>query len=141
MTVTEHREGALRRRRINPWSWQDAFGYSQAIHLRNETESLILSGQGSIDPEGAPVHGGDMAAQLAVTLENIETVLDSAGFDLASIDRLDVFTTDVDSLLAHWGPIAARLVDAGCRPAVTLIGVERLAFPELLVEVAVTAHR
>lgn len=141
MTITARQDSALRRRRINPWDWQDAFGYSQAIHLRNVSETLIVSGQGSLDPEGAPLHQGDMAAQLALTIENIESVLEAAGFDLASIDRLDVFTTDVDSLLANWGPIAARLVDEGCIPAVTLIGVERLAFPELLVEVEVTAHR
>lgn len=135
------RSRTIRRRQINPWSWQDAFGYSQAIHLRNVTETLIVSGQAAMDPTGAPLHEGDMAAQLEVTLANIETVLDAAGFPLSSIDRIEAYATDVDSLLAHWGPIAARLAASGCRPAATVVGVERLAFPELLVEVEVTAHR
>lgn len=140
MTAAEERTG-VERRAVNPWAWQDAFGYSQAIHLSNVTETLVLAGQASMSPEGVPLHEGDMAAQLELTIENIGTVLGHAGFDLSSVDRLVAFTTDVDGALAHWGPIAERLLAIGCRPAVTLVGVERLVFPELLVEIEATAHR
>ena len=52
---------------------------------------------------------------------------------------LKVYTTDVDRLLEHWKAMMERLNDVGCRPASTLLGVSRLAFPELLVELEATA--
>ncbi len=53
--------------------------------------------------------------------------------------RLNIYTTDVDMFFEAYGPAAARLAEAGCRPASTLLGVTRLAFPELLVEIEATA--
>ena len=35
--------------------------------------------------------------------------------------------------------VAGRLAEAGCQPSSTLLGVTRLAFPELLVEIEATA--
>lgn len=126
---------------INPWSWQDSFGYSQAIRLRDVSETLVLAGQTAMSADGVPQHPGDMAAQLELTMDNIDTVLAEAGFELADVVRLNLFTTDVDALLAAFGTVAGRLAEAGCRPASTLLGVSRLAFPDLLVEIEVTACR
>lgn len=126
---------------INPWSWQDSFGYSQAIRLRDVSETLVLAGQTAMSADGVPQHPGDMAAQLELTMDNIGTVLAEAGFELADVVRLNLFTTDVDALLAAFGTVADRLAEAGCRPASTLLGVSRLAFPDLLVEIEVTACR
>jgi enamine deaminase RidA (YjgF/YER057c/UK114 family) len=53
--------------------------------------------------------------------------------------RLNFYTTDVDRFLAEYGAVADRLPRAGCRPANTTLGVARLAFPELLVEIEATA--
>jgi len=47
----------------------------------------------------------------------------------------------VDRFLAESGPLMARLSAAGCKPASTLLGVSRLAFPELMVEIEVLAMR
>lgn len=51
--------------------------------------------------------------------------------------RLTYYTTDVDALLGVWPLITQRLADN--RPASTLLGVARLAFPEMLVEIEATA--
>lgn len=128
-------------RPVNPWTWQDAFGYSQAIHICGATEVLALAGQGPMSANGVPMHPGDMAAQLSLTLDNIEAVLGEAGFTLGDVVRLGVYTTDVDLLLSHWGVAASRLAAARTRPGSTLLGVTRLAFPELLVEIEATAYR
>jgi enamine deaminase RidA (YjgF/YER057c/UK114 family) len=126
---------------INPWSWQDQYGYSQAVRTRNTSEMLYCAGQPSIGPDGIPVHAGDMAAQIYQALDNIEAVLTGAGFDWEHVVRLDMFTTDVDLLFQHYDVIATRLAEAGCVPASTLLGVTRLAYPELLVELEATAAR
>ena len=129
----------MERRIVNPWTWQDALGYVQANELRGLQRVLVCAGQTSVDAEGRPVHPGDMAAQLGQALDNLETVLRQAGFALADVVRLNVYTTDVDAFLGALGAAGPRLAAAGCRFASTLLGVTRLASPELLVELEATA--
>lgn len=57
----------------------------------------------------------------------------------SNIVRLNVYTTDVDQILAHWDALVRRLESAGVKPAMTLLGINRLAFPELMVEMEATA--
>ena len=85
------------------------------------------------------MHPGDMAAQVGQALDNLETVLRQAGFALADVVRLNVYTTDVDAFLGALGAVG-RAWRAGCRFASTLLGVTRLASPELLVELEATAQ-
>ncbi len=131
------------RRAINPWSWQDQFNFVQANEVSGMQRMLICAGQTSIDDEGNAVHSGDMRAQIDQSLTNLETVLANARFELSDVMRLTYYTTDVDGFFEEfWGgdePLVTRLAEAGCRPASTLLGVTRLAFPELLVEIEATA--
>ena len=55
--------------------------------------------------------------------------------------RLNYYTTDVDGVLGAYGSLSTRLNAAGCRPAGTLCGVSRLAFPDLLIEIEATAAK
>jgi 2-iminobutanoate/2-iminopropanoate deaminase len=129
----------MERRIINPWTWQDQLGYVQANEISGAQRTLFLAGQGSVDEEGRPVHPEDMAAQLNQTLDNLETVLREAGAELSDVVRLNYYTTDVERFFEAYDAVVVRLVQAGCRPACTLLGVARLAFPELLVEIEATA--
>ncbi len=129
----------MERRIINPWTWQDQMGYVQANEVSGAQRTIFLSGQGSVDEEGAPIHPGDMEAQLNQTLDNLETVLREAGAGLSDVVRLNIYTTDVDGFFEAYGAAAGRLAHAGCRPASTLLGVTRLAYPEMLVEIEATA--
>lgn len=101
---------------------------------------LICSGQVAVDERGAPQHEGDMRAQLALALDNLETVLAGGGMTLADVVRLNVYTTDVDAFLAAYDVLADRLRAAAVTPTSTLLGVARLASPSLLVEVEATAY-
>ncbi len=130
----------MERKIINPWTWQDDFGFVQALEITAGQRTLICAGQASQDADGTPIHADDMGAQTARALDNLETVLTQAGFTLADVVRLNIFTTDVDRFLAEgtevWG---TRLGESGCRPATSLLGVARLAYPELLIEIEATA--
>ncbi len=127
----------MERRVINPWTWQEAYGFNHG-HEVTGGRTLYLAGQVSLDDEGQLVHAGDMAGQVNKSLDNIEAVLASADMTPADIVRLNVYTTDVDLLLEHYG-LLARFTEAGARYTSTLLGVARLAFPELLVELEATA--
>ncbi len=129
----------MERRVINPWSWQQQFGFVQANEIRGMQRVLICSGQISVSADGQPVYPGDMRAQLTQALDNLETVLHAADFTLTDVARLNIYTTDVDRLFEAYDVLVARLGAAECKQAATLLGVTRLAFPELLVELEATA--
>lgn len=126
-------------RKINPWTWQDQFGFSQAIETSGHKRVLRCAGQTSVDGNGAPLHEGDMASQMGQALDNLEAVLNKADMTLANVVRLNVYVTDVDAALQHFGPMEARLSAAGIQPAITLLGVERLFMPSLMVEIEADA--
>lgn len=124
---------------INPWDWSTALGYDQAVLVSGHSRTLHCSGQAAMDPTGAPQHAGDMAAQLALALDNFEAVLAAAEMSLRNLVRLTVYTTDADLLFQHYGILAARLGAARTAPSTTMLGVARLALPSLLVELEGTA--
>ncbi len=127
------------RRIINPWTWQDEFGFVQAHEVAAGERVLYCSGQTSVDSDGNPLHEGNLQAQLERCLDNLEVVLTQAGFDLSHVVRLNVYTTDVDTFLQAGDLFKTRLEAAGCNPSCTLLGVQRLALPVLMIEIEATA--
>jgi enamine deaminase RidA (YjgF/YER057c/UK114 family) len=129
----------MERTAVNPWQWSLAYGFNQAELVEGPSRILLCAGQTAVDGEGNPQHPGDMAAQLALAMDNVEMVLADAGMSLANVVRLNIYTTDVDLLFEHYGVIAERIAAAGVAPPGTLLGVARLAFPPLMVELEATA--
>ncbi|MGW5397894.1 RidA family protein [Streptomyces sp. NPDC003952] len=129
----------MQRTAVNPVTWSAGLGFNQGELVSGHTRTLYVSGQTAMNADGEPEHEGDMAAQLALSIDNVEAVLAGAGMSFADLVRLNVYTTDVDLLLRHYGELAGRLGAAGAAPATTLLGVTRLAVPGRLVELEGTA--
>lgn len=130
---------AVERTAVNPVKWSVDMGFNQGEIVSGHTRTLYCSGQTAMNGDGRPQHDGDMAAQLALSLDNLEAVLDEAGMSLANLVRLNVYTTDVDLLFPHYGVLASRLGAGGVAPTTTMLGVTRLAIPGQLVELEGTA--
>lgn len=129
----------MQRRAINPWEWSLQYGFSHGELVEGHRRTLYCAGQVARSANGDPVHQGDIAAQFELSLDNLDAVLDDGGMSLADVVRLTIYTTDVDALQPHYDVLTDRLDAAGVRPAQSLVGVSRLALPELLVEVEATA--
>ncbi|WP_344240434.1 RidA family protein [Actinocorallia libanotica] len=129
----------MERTAVNPWAWSVEMGYNQGELVSGQTRTLYCSGQTAMSGDGKPQHADDMGAQLALSLDNLEAVLGEAGMSLANLVRLNVYTTDVDRLFEHYGVLASRLGAAGVAPSTTMLGVTRLAIPDLMVELEGTA--
>lgn len=129
----------MRRDPINPWRWQDAFGFVQANLVSGVERTVYCSGQLAVDSEGRPQHANDMAAQVELAIDNLEMVLRESGLKLSDVVRLNYYTTDVDGFIAAGETLGRRLAAGNCQPASTLLGVARLAFPESLIEIEATA--
>lgn len=129
----------MKRTAVNPWPWSLQLGFNQAELVEGYTQVLVCAGQTAMDAEGKPQHVGDMRAQIAMALDNVEAVLAQGGMSLANVVRFNMYTTDVDEFFANYDVITERTAAAGITPPGTLLGVTRLAFPELLVELEATA--
>lgn len=98
---------------------------------------LFLSGQAAIDGNGAIVGEGDFEAQLAQTFANIDRVMVAGGGRRDRIVKVTIYLTDMANFPA--------MVEARKRyftppwPADTIVEVQALALPGLLVEIDVIA--
>ena len=129
----------MKRTAVNPWEWSKQYQFNQAEIVEDVSRHLVCSGQTSIGADGAVQHPNELRPQITAALDNLEEVLEGAGMSLSNIVRLTISTTDVDGMLENWDAMAKRLAAANVAPPQTLLGVARLAFPELMVEIEATA--
>lgn len=126
---------------LNPTSMYAStkFGFSHATRSTSRT-LLHLAGQVAWDKDYRLVGPGDIRAQAAQALANLKLVLAEAGAKPSDVVRMRTYLVNhtADDLKA----IGRLLVDfyGGAEPAAnTVVGVSRLAMPEFLCEIEVTA--
>ena len=130
----------MERRNVNPWTWQDQFGFSQGVEVTGATRVVYCAGQAATAADGSTLHAGDKRAQASAAFDNLEAVLRESGMTLANVVRLSYYVTDIDRYLGEAAEtVGGRLAAAGVQPASTLLGISRLAFPDLLIEIEATA--
>ena len=125
---------------INPWEWSKGFGFSQAVKVTAPSEWLVCSGQTAMGPDGSLPVSSDMGEQVRIALDNVVSVLAAGGMTPANIVKSTIYTTDVDATVLVLAPAAQKILGSSL-PSSTLVGVARLAFPELKVEIEVLAAR
>ena len=129
----------MERTSINPWTWSNKLGFDQAELIEGHRRQLVCSGQDAVDADGNPQHPDDMAKQLELSLDNLEAVLAGADMTLGNVVRLTAYTTDVDELFKHWTTLTGRFSGSDGGFATSVLGVSRLAAPQLLVLLEATA--
>ncbi len=129
----------MKRTAVNPWDWSQQLGYNQAELIQGASRQLNCAGQTSVNEKGQPQHSGDMRAQISVALNNLEAVLKAADMGLKDITKLVIYTTDVDEAMKHFDLLGARFGAAQVAAPMTLLGVARLALPELMFEIEAIA--
>lgn len=84
----------MEKTQVNPWTWQDNFGFSQAWRVDGAQSVIFFSGQTAISPGGQVVGEGDFEAQARQSLDNLRDVLTQAGASFADVVKLTVYLTD-----------------------------------------------
>lgn len=131
---------SVKRRIINPWTWQNNYGFVQANEMTNAHRVLFTAGIVSVDEDGNLLYPGDMEKQMDQILNNMEIVLEHGDFQLSDVVRFTYFTTDVQAFTrAAPRVLIKRLHKAGCKPATSLIGVDSLFHPDCVVEIEAIA--
>lgn len=129
------------RRVINPWTWQDDLAYVQGVEVTGG-RTLYLAGTTAIDENGQIVHAGDIRGQVLTALDSIETILAGANMKWEHLVRLNWYIKG-SAVQDFWDKVfpefKERLERESCRASGTMLGVERLAQPDLLCEFEATA--
>lgn len=127
----------MNKTQINPWLWQDNFGFSQAWKVDGAQSIIFISGQAGISAEGEVMHAGDFQAQARLTFENLQTVLKHAGASFDNIVKLTAFLVDMKKLL-ELSAVQAEFFK-NKRPAQTVVEISSLALPGMMIEVEAIA--
>ncbi|MCE7054169.1 RidA family protein [Algoriphagus sp. AGSA1] len=126
----------MEKKAINPWNWQDARSYVQAVEVKNAEGTLYVSGQTAIDDNGVS-STADMKTQLELAIKNLEQVVSEAGYECKNIVRLNIYTTSTKELWPHFNILQDWVAKHGMKQALTLLEVVSL-FETLSVELEAT---
>jgi enamine deaminase RidA (YjgF/YER057c/UK114 family) len=117
----------------------EKLGFTQVVTSDPGT-LVFVSGQTAMNREFRTVGGTDLAAQAEQALANLGDALSAAGASPADVTSLRVYVAGYEPAhAAVIGPIFGRFFSDGPPPAQTLLGVQTLAMPELLIEIEATA--
>jgi enamine deaminase RidA (YjgF/YER057c/UK114 family) len=108
------------------------------------TRHVHVSGQIARTADASPVAPGDLAGQVAQALRNAHRGLASAGAAFGDVVRLTFYVTDwapakIDAFMAGVTQVAEEIGLPLPMPPASLIGVDYLFEPDVLVEVEATA--
>lgn len=115
--------------------WEDVVGYSRAVRIGNMIE---VSGTTAIDERGNIVGCKDAYIQTNYILHKIENAIIQLGAKRSDIIRTRIFTTDIKL----WEDIgkAHNEFFKSIKPALTMVEVNALVKPEMLVEIEISAY-
>lgn len=109
--------------------------HSQGVLVPSPGGLAFVSGQVGVRADGTT--GDDVEQQTRIAFENITRVLAEAGLGLSDVASLRIYLTSHDHI-ESFTRTASRCL-RGHRPAATLLLVEHLANPTLLVQVEAVA--
>jgi 2-iminobutanoate/2-iminopropanoate deaminase len=117
-------------------SWEKEYGYAQAVKVG---DTIYVSGQVSHDDKGDIVGRGDMEVQMRQAYANIQNVLAQYGVTMENIVDETLFVTDMDAAFAAAVKCRQDVFSGSPVVASTIVQIQRLAFPELMIEIRCVA--
>lgn len=123
------------RETINPESLPPPPGYSQVVKTSGGT-TVYLAGQVAWDRDRNIVGEGDFEAQTRQVFHNLVEALGAAHAAMADLVKIGIYVVDHDQeKMAIIRNVRDELLNGVTPPASTLLGVEALAVPGLMIEI------
>jgi enamine deaminase RidA (YjgF/YER057c/UK114 family) len=117
--------------------WEKQYGYAQAVQVR---DTIYLSGQVSHDDKGNIVGLGNMEVQMRQAYANIKKVLIEYKATIENVVDEVLFVTDMDAAFAAAVKCRQEIFSGAPIVASTIVQIQRLAFPELMIEIRCVAR-
>jgi 2-iminobutanoate/2-iminopropanoate deaminase len=124
----------VEKQQINPWTWQEKFGFAQAWKVDGARSIVFVAGQGPVSADGLVVAEGDFEAQARRTFENLKTVLEQAGASFEAVVKVTAYLTDMSNL-RDYARVRNEFIDTSRPPASTALQVGSLALPGMMIEI------
>jgi 2-iminobutanoate/2-iminopropanoate deaminase len=112
--------------------WEKEYGYSQAVKVEN---TIYVSGQVGHDDKGNIQGQGNMEIQMRQAYANIKKVIAQYGATMDNVVDEVLFVTDMDAAFSARIKCKQEVFSGNPVLASTIVQIQRLAFPELLVEI------
>ena len=106
-------------------------------HIAQVGPWITIGGTAGVDPASDQLAGRDVRSQTKQILESFRVMLESAGSDLSHIVHVNIFLKDMRDFEEMNGAYVE--VMGGHRPARTVIGVNELPKPGVLLTMNLTA--
>src|SRR5262245_22996130 len=123
---------------MNPEGLYEPGTYTHVV-IGHGSRIVYISGQVGFDAEGNLVGEGDHVAQAEQAFRNLATAIEAAGGSVEDIAKLTIFVVDHRPELVEPLRGAREAVFGGHKPASTFLGIERLIYPTLLIEIEAVA--
>ena len=126
----------MERKRVSTGTpWEPVVGYSRAVLAGSY---IYVSGTTATDERGDVVGEGEAYTQTVQALKNIESALKQLGAGLEKVVRTRMFVTDI-SRWEEYGRAHGEFF-RDIRPATTMVEVQRLVSPKMLIEIEADAE-
>lgn len=123
-------------RKFGIWS---AKAFADSVSVEGAVRTVYLAGMGAEDAETGRIrHPGDIVAQSRYSYEKVKSALAAQGATMEHVVKITTYVTDASFLPAYSKCRIEAFGDAPLSPH-TFVVVQRLAWPDMLVEVDVTA--
>jgi enamine deaminase RidA (YjgF/YER057c/UK114 family) len=130
----------MKKQYLNPKDLNTPRFYTHAVTAEGAGKLVHVSGQVSWDASGNVVGKGDMRAQSEQVFRNVEAALKAAGAGWGDVIKMNGYMVGMHAeRVSAYREVRRRFLKEGALPASTLVGVERLVDPDLLLEVEVVA--
>jgi enamine deaminase RidA (YjgF/YER057c/UK114 family) len=126
--------GSMEKRQVNPWTWQERFGFAQAWRVDSAQSMVFVAGQAPVSAEGEVVAPDDFEAQARQAFENLRVVLEQAGATFESVVKMTLYLTDM-SKIRDAARVRDEFIDTTAPPASTAVEASSLALPGMMIEV------
>jgi enamine deaminase RidA (YjgF/YER057c/UK114 family) len=127
---------------VNPEGWLKAPGWSHAIAVNSGDVTFVkIAGQVGWDMTTQELVSDDLAAQYEKAIENIVTLVKTAGGEALDLIELRIYTTNVkeyNNRIREMGQAYRNQIGKHF-PTITLLGVTDLFKEDLKVEIEATA--
>ena len=117
--------------------WEKEYGYSQAVKVG---DTIYLSGQVSHDDKGNVLGVGNMEVQMRAAYANVGKVLAQYGASMDNVVDEMLFVTDMDAAFAARVKMKQEVFSGSPVLGSTIVQIQRLAFPQLMIEIRCIAR-